>query len=68
MIRQPFNIDGHYLHISASIGLHEINPSSLYTTNFIKEVDIAMYEAKAQGRDGVVIFNEDLAQRVESLT
>ncbi len=65
VIRQPFNIDGHYLHISASIGLHEINPSSLYTTNFIKEVDIAMYEAKAQGRDGVVIFNEDLAKRVE---
>jgi len=65
VIRQPFNIDGHYLHISASIGVHELNPSSLYTTNFIKEVDIAMYEAKAQGRDGVVIFNKDLAKRVE---
>ena len=65
VIRQPFTIDGHSLHISASIGVHEINPSSSYTTNFIKEVDIAMYEAKAQGRDGVVVFNKDLAKRVE---
>ncbi len=24
-----------------------------------------MYEAKAEGRDGVMIFNKDLAERVE---
>lgn len=65
VIRQPYTIDGHHLHISASIGIHEINPLIRYNTNFIKEVDIAMYEAKAQGRSGVVIFNEDLAKRVE---
>ena len=65
VIRQLYMIDGHHLHISASIGVHQIKPSSLKSSNFIKEVDIAMYEAKAQGRDGVIIFNEDLAQRVE---
>ena len=65
IIRKPYMIDGHYLHISASIGIHKLDPSSFYTTNFIKEVDIAMYEAKEQGRDGVVIFNNDLAKRVE---
>jgi diguanylate cyclase (GGDEF)-like protein len=65
VIRQLFVIDGHHLHISASIGVHQINPSFLHSTNFIKEADIAMYEAKAQGRDGVIIFNQDLAQRVE---
>ena len=65
VIRKPYVIYGHYLHISASIGIHKLDPSSLYTTNFIKEVDIAMYEAKGQGRDGVVIFNNDLAKRVE---
>jgi diguanylate cyclase (GGDEF)-like protein len=65
VIRQLYIIDGHHLHISASIGVHQINPSFLHSTNFIREADIAMYEAKAQGRDGVIIFNKELAQRVE---
>jgi diguanylate cyclase (GGDEF)-like protein len=65
VIRKPYIIDGHHLHISASIGVHKIDPSFLYSSNFIREVDIAMYEAKAQGRDGVIVFNKDLAQRVE---
>jgi diguanylate cyclase (GGDEF)-like protein len=65
VIREPYHIDKHHLHISASIGVHKLNPSSLYNTNFIKEVDIALYEAKAQGRDGVIVFNKDLEERVE---
>lgn len=65
VIRQPYIIDKHHLHISASIGVHQFNPSYLYSTNFIKEVDIAMYEAKAQGRDGVILFNQELAEKVE---
>ena len=66
VIREVYNVDKHHLHISASIGVHRLNPSSLlYSTNFIKEVDIALYEAKAQGRDGVIVFNKDLEERVE---
>lgn len=65
MIRQPYMIDGHYLHISASIGVYQLDPSLLFTSNFIKEVDIAMYEAKGQGRNGVVVFNKDLEKKVE---
>lgn len=65
VIRKPYLIDGHHLYISASIGVHELNHSLLYNVNFIKEVDIAMYEAKAQGRNGVVVFNKDLAKKVE---
>ena len=64
-IRKPYNIDTHHLHISASIGLHELENFSLDSSNFIKEVDIAMYEAKSKGRDGVIVFNKDLSKRVE---
>jgi diguanylate cyclase (GGDEF)-like protein len=64
-IRQPYIIDKHHLHISASVGIHQLNPSYLDSTNFIKEVDIAMYEAKAQGRNGVILFNKELAEKVE---
>jgi diguanylate cyclase (GGDEF)-like protein len=65
VIRQIYIIDGHHLHISASIGIHCIDPSFIENVNVIREADIAMYEAKAQGRDGVIEFNKDLAQRVE---
>ena len=65
VIRQIYIIDGHHLHISASIGVHQINPYLVHNANFIREADIAMYEAKAQGRDGVIEFNKDLAERVE---
>lgn len=65
VIRAQYTIDEHNLHISASIGLHEINHFSLDTKNFIREVDIAMYEAKSQGRDGVIVFNKDLSEKVE---
>lgn len=65
VIREPYDIYKHSLHISASIGLHEIFDFSLDTGNFIKEVDVAMYEAKAKGRDGVIVFNKDLSLRVE---
>jgi len=65
VIRQIYIIDGHHLHISASIGIHRLEPSFVNKVNVIREADIAMYEAKSQGRDGVIEFNEDLAQRVE---
>jgi diguanylate cyclase (GGDEF)-like protein len=65
IIREVYIIDGHHLHISASIGVHQLNPLLFNNSNFIREADIAMYEAKAQGRDGVIKFNKDLAERVE---
>jgi len=65
VIRAQYTVEGHHLHISASIGLHEVTHFSLDTKNFIREVDIAMYEAKAQGRDGVIVFNKDLSNKVE---
>lgn len=65
VIREGYIFGKHHLHISASIGVHELQDVVLDTGNFIKEVDIAMYEAKSKGRDGIIIFNEDLSQRVE---
>lgn len=65
IIRKGFFVENHQLHISASIGVHELNDFSPDTNNFIKEVDIAMYEAKSKGRDGVILFNKDLSDKVE---
>lgn len=45
--------------------MNGIGQTSSEARHFIKEADIAMYEAKAQGRDGIIVFNEALAKRVE---
>ncbi len=65
ILKEPYFIDKHHLYISASIGVNGIGNVATEARHFIKEADIAMYEAKEQGRDGIIIFNDELAKRVE---
>ena len=65
-LKESFIIDQHHLYISASIGIEVIEKETTSANRLIKEADIAMYEVKAQGRDGVVIFNDELSKRIES--
>lgn len=64
-IKDSYIIEGHHLYISASIGVSVISNPDIQADTFIKEADIAMYEAKAQGRDGIIFFNDELSKRVE---
>ncbi len=64
ILKEPYIIDMHHLYITASIGVNQITDVSLDVNQFIKETDIAMYEAKAEGRDGIILFNDDLSKRV----
>jgi len=66
LVKETYHIDRHHLYISASIGVNLIDDSSFESSRFIKEADIAMYEVKSQGRDGVILFNDALTKRVES--
>ena len=54
-------INDNHLYISASIGLSIMNNAQL----FLKEADMAMYEAKHKGRDGVILFSKELCVIVE---
>ncbi|MCW8822150.1 MAG: EAL domain-containing protein [Sulfurovum sp.] len=65
VIRESYHIEGHHLYISASIGVSIISNPDIQADTFIKEADIAMYEAKVQGRNGIIFFNDKLAKRVE---
>ena len=64
-IKESYIIDSHHLYISASIGVSIINDPKMQAGTFLKEADIAMYEAKNHGRDGIIIFSEELSSRVE---
>ncbi len=64
-IRESYHIEEHSLYISASIGVSIISDPKMEASNFIKEADIAMYEAKGKGRNGIIFFNDTLAKHVE---
>ncbi|MBU1658714.1 EAL domain-containing protein [bacterium] len=65
IIKESYIVQGHHLYISASIGVSIVNKPKMKAGIFIKEADIAMYEAKSQGRDGVILFNDELSHKVE---
>ena len=64
-LKQSYIIERHHLYISSSIGVSLISADSDNANRFIKEADIAMYEVKATGRDGVFLFSDEMSARVE---
>ncbi len=64
-LKETYIVNDHHLYLSASIGASLLTDKKLDANLFIKEADIAMYEVKEQGRDGVVLFNTELSKRVE---
>jgi diguanylate cyclase (GGDEF)-like protein len=64
-IKANYIIDDHHLYISASIGISIMNKPILQAGTFLKEADMAMYEVKHSGRDGVILFSEELCEIVE---
>ena len=66
ILKETYIIEYNHLHISASIGIKFIDGRTRKTSQVMKEADIAMYEAKSEGRDSVVNFNDLLAQQVDN--
>lgn len=64
-IKRSYDIERHHLYISCSIGVSLLDTQVPNVHHFIKEADIAMYEVKAKGRDGVFLYDQNMAARVE---
>ena len=64
-LRQTYVVRGHHLYISGSIGVRFFSADETDADKLIREADIAMYEAKAAGRNGVFLFTEEMARRVQ---
>ncbi|BBG66672.1 diguanylate cyclase/phosphodiesterase (GGDEF & EAL domains) with PAS/PAC sensor [Hydrogenimonas sp.] len=58
-VAKPFLIKGRKLHFSVSIGVTLFNHGKDFFT-LLKEADVAMYEAKAAGRNCVKLFDAKL--------
>lgn len=66
-LAQPFNLDGHEIFSSASIGIALSSTGYDSAEDLIRDADIAMYRAKAKGRAQHEIFNKGMHARAVAL-
>ena len=62
-MQQPFQIDGNDLFIGTSIGI-SLSADGLSPADLISAADLAMYDAKRQGRGRWSVFDEHMHRRV----
>lgn len=65
MLRQPFEVLGTNVYIGASIGIACHPSCSGDRSELMRKADIAMYRAKAEGRDAFRFFTEDMDESVK---
>jgi diguanylate cyclase (GGDEF)-like protein len=59
---QPFELSGRVARLSASIGVATVadGDTTVRSTDVVRDADLAMYAAKAAGRNGIRVFSCDL--------
>ncbi|MEW5743942.1 MAG: EAL domain-containing protein [Nitrospirota bacterium] len=62
--QQPFTVDDHVLHITASIGISLYPADGNDEETLLKNADIAMYHAKGQGRNNYQFYNPSMNVRI----
>jgi diguanylate cyclase (GGDEF)-like protein len=64
-VRRPFAIEGHEIHVSASLGLALHPDDGTSAETLLKNADAAMYHAKELGRNGFRLFSSELGAKRE---
>lgn len=59
LMAEPFEIEGHELHIPTSIGVAVFPQDGADAETLIKNADVALYRAKEMGRNCFVFYNPD---------
>ncbi len=62
-IELPFDLDGHKVFISTSIGVVLGNKAYERTEQVLRDADIAMYRAKSEGRARFAVFDDAMRDR-----
>lgn len=62
-LRPAFDIDGHELHVTASIGVSIYPHDGLSPETLISNADTAMYRVKDAGRDGFQLYTEGMSAK-----
>jgi diguanylate cyclase (GGDEF)-like protein len=64
LFHAPFVIQGHDIHLSISVGIALFPISDVGPEDLIQYADVAMYQAKNEGRDSVRLFSRELQEVV----
>jgi diguanylate cyclase (GGDEF)-like protein/PAS domain S-box-containing protein len=59
-LHQPFDLDGHQVHISASVGIAIYPGDGESIDELLRHADIAMYQVKALGRNGHSFYHASM--------
>ncbi|HOX24831.1 MAG TPA: EAL domain-containing protein [Candidatus Krumholzibacteria bacterium] len=62
-LAQPFDLDGHEVYTSPSIGIAFYPDDGDTVSTLLKHADMAMYSAKTRGRNRYQFFSEDMHRR-----
>ncbi|AOE83124.1 diguanylate cyclase [Pseudomonas sp. TCU-HL1] len=63
-VSRPYNIEGHELHVTASLGIAISERELEQPLQLIQQADLAMYKAKNEGRNCYQWYTSDLEQKV----
>jgi predicted signal transduction protein with EAL and GGDEF domain len=66
-VTQPFNIGGHEVFTTASIGIALSTPGYERAEDLLRDADTAMYRAKVQGKKRHVVFDKAMHDRAMEL-
>jgi len=66
-LQKPFNLDGHELYTSASIGIALSATGYKNAEDVLRDADSAMYRAKDTGRAHAEIFDDEMHVRVSKI-
>ena len=58
----PFTVDGRQLSITVSIGIASTGPECTTSAELLRAADVALYEAKADGRNRFAVFDMSMSQ------
>jgi len=63
----PFDLQGESHHSSPSIGVEIVHPNNQETNEILAHADLAMYQAKKQGRNTVRFFNPEMQTKIDKM-
>jgi diguanylate cyclase (GGDEF)-like protein len=65
-LSERYEIDNHLVEIGASVGIAMTSPADISADTLLKNADMALYRAKANGRGTFCFFRDEMAQTVET--
>ena len=65
-LSEGYRIDNHLVEIGASVGIAMTAPAGVSADTLMKNADMALYRAKADGRGTFCFFRDEMAQTVEA--